>query len=63
MVKHADETGRRTDGCTDYAWLFCTPSIYLFDFQDNRSAKVVEKALGTEVLTGVLVVDRYPSYN
>lgn len=63
MVKHADETGWRTDGCGGYAWLFCTPSICLFDFQDNRSAKVVEKALGTEVLTGVLVVDRYPGYN
>ncbi len=63
MVKHADETGWRTDGCGGYAWLFCTPSLCLFDLQDNRSAKVVEKALGNEALTGVLVVDRYPSYN
>lgn len=63
QVKHADETGWRTDGCGGYAWLFCTPSICLFEFQDTRSARVVEKQLGTEGLTGVLVVDRYPGYN
>lgn len=63
MVKHADETGWRTDGCGGYAWLFCTSSICLFEFQDNRSARVVEKQLGREPLTGVLIVDRYPGYN
>jgi transposase len=63
MVKHADETGWRTDGCGGYAWLFCTSSICLFEFQDTRSARVVEKQLGQEHLAGVLVVDRYPGYN
>jgi len=26
-VKHADETGWRTDGQNGYAWLFCTPDV------------------------------------
>jgi transposase len=31
-VKHADETGWRTDGHNGYAWLFCTTLISLFRF-------------------------------
>jgi hypothetical protein len=62
-VKHADETGWRTDGCGGYAWLFCTPSVCLFEFSHTRSARVVEKILGKEALPGVLVVDRYAGYN
>lgn len=63
LVKHADETGWRTDGEGGYAWLFCTPSISLFMFQKTRSAKVVHEMLGHKALSGVLVVDRYNAYN
>jgi len=36
-VKHADETGWRTDGQNGYAWLFCTPDVSIFRFRRTRS--------------------------
>lgn len=62
-VKHADETGWRTDGHNGYAWLFCTERISLFRFRQSRSASVAQEVLGTQRLRGVLVVDRYNGYN
>jgi hypothetical protein len=62
-VKHADETGWRTDGHNGYAWLFCTETISLFRFRGSRSAQVAQAALGVRRLRGVLVVDRYHAYN
>ncbi len=62
-VKHADETGWRTDGESGYSWLFCTDKISLFNFKDTRSAKVTKDMLGIKKLPGVLVVDRYGVYN
>jgi transposase len=62
-VRHADETGWRTDGGNGYAWLFCTPSLSLYRFRETRSASVVRDVLGTRRLRGVLVVDRYAGYN
>ena len=62
-VKHADETGWRTDGCNGYAWLFCSPQTSLFRFRQTRSGQVAQEVLGEQLLTGVLVVDRYPGYN
>lgn len=61
-VKHADETGWRTDGCNGYAWLFCSPQISLFRFRQTRSGQVVQEVLGEALLAGVLVVDRYQGY-
>lgn len=63
FVKHADETGWRTDGRGGYAWLFCTPSISLLRFRSSRSAKVAHEVLGARRLPGTLVVDRYNAYN
>ena len=63
FVKHADETGWRTDGQGGYAWLFCTPQLSLFRFRASRSAKVAHEVLGTKRLPGTLVVDRYGAYN
>jgi transposase len=63
FVKHADETGWRTDGRSGYAWLFCTELISLFRFRSTRSAKVVKEVLGPRHLSGTLVVDRYNGYN
>jgi transposase len=62
-VKHADETGWRTDGHNGYAWLFCTEQISLFRFRQSRSASVAKEVFGTERLPGTLVVDRYNGYN
>lgn len=62
-VKHADETGWRTDGQNGYAWLFCTDDISIFRFRKSRSASVAKEVLGEEPLPGVLVVDRYNAYN
>lgn len=62
-VKHADETGWRTDGKNGYTWLFATPDISLFYFNKNRSAEIPAKVLGKEKLPGILIVDRYNAYN
>ncbi|MGH2621516.1 MAG: IS66 family transposase, partial [Anaerolineales bacterium] len=62
-VRHADETGWRTDGKSGYAWLFCTPRLSLFLFRNSRSAQVPHSVLGSSPLDGVLVVDRYNGYN
>lgn len=62
-VKHADETGWRNNGQSGYAWLFATERISIFFFRKTRSASVVHEALGTDPLSGTLVVDRYNAYN
>jgi len=62
-VKHADETGWRTDGQNGYAWLFCTARLSLFRFRKTRSAQVARDVFGKERLPGRLVVDRYAAYN
>lgn len=62
-VKHADETGWRTNGAGGYAWIFCTTETSLFLFRKTRSAQVPKEVFGEEKLSGVLVVDRYNGYN
>jgi len=62
-VKHADETGWRTDGNNGYAWLFCTPQISIFRVRRTRSASVAKEVFGEKSSHGVLVVDRYNGYN
>jgi transposase len=62
-VKHADETGWRTDGNNGYAWLFCTPKISIFRVRKTRSASVPKEVFGDKPVPGVLVVDRYNGYN
>jgi transposase len=62
-VKHADETGWRTDGHNGYSWLFCTPDISIFRFRNSRSAAVAKEVFGDKPLPGVLIVDRYNGYN
>jgi transposase len=62
-VKHADETGWRTDGKNGYVWLFATNRLSIFQFGKSRSAKIPQAVFGTEPLPGVLVVDRYNGYN
>jgi len=62
-VKHADETGWRNDGRSGWAWLFATTQLSIFEFKDNRSARVPNDIFGQARLPGVLVVDRYGAYN
>lgn len=62
-VKHADETGWRTDGKNGYAWLFATLKISLFLFKKTRSSSVPRAIFGQERVPGTLVVDRYSGYN
>lgn len=62
-VRHADETGWRTDGQNGYAWLFATPQLRIYRFRKTRSAAVPKEVFGQEALAGVLVVDRYGAYN
>lgn len=62
-VKHADETGWRTDGRSGYSWLFCTDNISIFNFEETRSSRVTKEVFGNKQLPGVLVVDRYGVYN
>lgn len=62
-VKHADETGWRTDGKNGYAWFFGNNLMSIFNFGRNRSAEVPKEIFGEEEIPGVLVVDRYNGYN
>lgn len=63
FVRHADETGWRTDGAGGYSWYFGSKEVSLHLFRETRSASVVKEVFGKEKLTGVLVVDRYAGYN
>lgn len=63
LVRHADETGWRTDGAGGYSWYFGSQRTSLHLFRATRSGTVVKEILGNEPLEGVLVVDRYPGYN
>ncbi len=62
-VKHADETGWRTDGHSGYAWIFCSKDTTILQFRDSRSGEIAREILGEGRLPGVLVVDRYQGYN
>lgn len=62
-VKHADETGWRTDGRGGYSWLFCTDDISIFRFRQSRSARIPSEVFGERPVPGILVVDRYNGYN
>jgi transposase len=62
-VKHADETGWRTNGHNGYTWLFATLRLSLFLFRQTRAASVPQQVFGKAWLPGCLVVDRYGGYN
>ncbi len=62
-VRHADETGWRTDGGNGYSWYFGSEQVSLHLFRQTRSSSVVKEVFGTSQLKGCLVVDRYNGYN
>ena len=43
-MRHADETGWRTDGHSGYAWLFASATVSLFLFRATRSAQIPKEA-------------------
>ncbi len=62
-VKHADETGWRTQGRNGYCWSFLTPQLAVFLFRNTRASVVPLEVFGNGLLFGVLVADRYAGYN
>jgi transposase len=62
-VRRADETTWREDGFNGYAWLFASADTSRFRFRVSRSSDIPREVFGGEPLPGVLVVDRYASYN
>jgi hypothetical protein len=62
-VKHADETGGRTNGHHGDAWLFATPRLRLLLCRHTRAASVPQQVFGTPWLPGCLMVDRYGGDN
>jgi hypothetical protein len=62
-VKHADETGWRTNGHHGDAWLFATSRLSLFLCRQTRAASVPQQVFGKSWLPGCLVVDRDGGYN
>lgn len=62
-VKHADETGWRSQGQSGYAWIFHCENVNLFLFRQTRSGEVPAAVFGESRVPGVLVVDRYKGYN
>ena len=62
-IKHADETGWRTDGKSGYSWIFCSDNTTIFQFKNTRSSTVAKSIFGEEGTDGFLVVDRYSGYN
>jgi hypothetical protein len=57
-LKHARETGWRTDGHNGSAWLLGTPRLRLFRFRQSRSGQSAQQVLGTQRPGGMLVGDR-----
>jgi hypothetical protein len=58
-VKHAEETGWRTNGPHGDAWRFATPQLSLFLCRQTRAASVPQQVFGKPWRPGGLVVDRY----
>jgi transposase len=62
-IRHADETGWRTDGGNGWSWYFGSAEVSLHLFRETRSASVAREVLGNKRLGGVIVIDRYAGYN
>jgi hypothetical protein len=52
-VRHADDTGWRTDGAGGYSWYFGSLRTSLHLFRQTRSASIPKEVLGVEQLAGV----------
>lgn len=63
LVRHADETGWRTDGVNGCSWYFGSDRVSLHLYRATRSSAVVREVLGRQPLPGVLVVARSVGYH
>lgn len=60
-IKHADETGWRTDGENAWCWMFSSPKSILYMIEETRGKGVPQKILGSSP-PGVLIRDDYGAY-
>lgn len=61
-VLHADETGWRTDGKTNWLWCFGTPTLTYFMIDRSRGSPALGKFF-TEEFNGTLITDFWGAYN
>lgn len=59
---HADETGWRNGGISEWLWSFSNERISVYTIVPSRAQKVVKDILG-EVYGGILISDFYGAYN
>lgn len=59
---HADETHHKQQGNKQWMWLATTLLVAVFIIRGSRSMKAAQDLLG-ETFAGILVTDRYASYN
>lgn len=59
---HADETGWRNGGQSEWLWSFSNEKISVYTIVPSRAQKVVHDILG-DVYNGILVSDFYGGYN
>jgi transposase len=61
-VLHADETGWRVDGDTQWLWCFCNPDTCYYMIDESRGLPALKKFF-TEAFKGVLVTDFWAAYD
>ena len=59
---HADETGWRENGQNGYLWVFSTPQVRYFQYDQSRAGSVPQEVFG-HAFSGVVVSDFYGGYN
>jgi len=61
-VLHADETGWRVNGKTNWLWCFTNKRVVYFVIDRSRGSPVVKRVLG-KIFGGVLISDFFRAYN
>jgi len=61
-VLHADETGWRVDGKTDWLWCFGNPTLTYFMIDRSRGSPALQNFF-TEEFNGTLITDFWGAYN
>jgi transposase len=61
-ILHADETGWRVNGKTNWLWCFCTHDLTYYMIDRSRGSPALEKFF-IEEFSGILVSDFWAAYN
>ena len=61
-VLHADETGWRVNGKTNWLWCFTNKRVVYFIIDRSRGSPVVKRVLG-KIFGGILISDFFGAYN